>query len=452
MVNKEINRELRVNVNFDEREISNMERERVYKKLYLGEIMKKEKPQFGHNNLVLAPVGSGKSFLIEKLLIPKNYVGTVLYLTSNTALKDSLCPNDNKLRKEFAENGQSINFFTTENKKRYGDSAYNVHLMTYHEFGKRIESPNEVFTKNKYLIFCDEVHSLPIFTQYDGGGVLNTALRWLFQKHDDKTIYYFTATREGLDNLERRIPGYLDNIKEFDYINHPEIRKYEAKSTYYVSNVHQLRVHLKAKVDYIKRHGCKGLAFTRLISGQKILADIAESEGFTPIILWSVNNEDLKMSDEQLRVRKYLLSTGNIPEPYNLLIINGAMQEGWNLYDEKVEFAILDTMNETEKVQALGRIRKDVDFIVLKTNDADYRVHQVILEDKYINKILMAEDKKDLVEDLNIKNDRNNIMKWPTIKKIIINSGYEVEDKIEVINGSRRRISIITNVPFSEDL
>lgn len=31
MVKKEINRELRVNVNFDEREISNMERERVYK-------------------------------------------------------------------------------------------------------------------------------------------------------------------------------------------------------------------------------------------------------------------------------------------------------------------------------------------------------------------------------------------------------------------------------------
>lgn len=68
MVKKEINRELRVNVNFDEREISNMERERVYKKLYLGEIIKKEKPQFEHNNLVLAPVGSGKSFLNRKII------------------------------------------------------------------------------------------------------------------------------------------------------------------------------------------------------------------------------------------------------------------------------------------------------------------------------------------------------------------------------------------------
>lgn len=156
MTKKEINRYLRVNVDYEEREASNKEREILYKKFYLGEIMKKEKPHFEHNNLILAPVGSGKSFLIEKLLIPKDYVGTVIYLTSNTALKDSLCPNDNKLRKEFVENGKSINFFTTENKKRYGNSSSNVHLMTYHEFGKRIESPNETFTKDKHLIFCDE--------------------------------------------------------------------------------------------------------------------------------------------------------------------------------------------------------------------------------------------------------------------------------------------------------
>lgn len=445
MVEHKINRELRVNVNLNDRYISNKERERLYKKLYLGEIIKKEKPRFEHNNLILAPVGSGKSHLIENVLIPKNYEGVILYLTSNTSLKDSLCPNDNELRKEFAENEQSIKFFTTQNKKTYGSRHYSVHVMTYHEFGKKIESPTETFTKDKHLIFCDEIHSLPIFTQYDGGASLNTALRWLFQKHDKKIIYYFTATREGLDNLERRVPGYLDNVKEFDYINHPDIRKYEAKSTYYVSNTYQLRMHLKAKIDYIKRHGYKGLAFTKLISGQNALSKIAEEEGFTPIMLWSINNQDVQMSEEQLKVRKYLLRTGNIPEPYNLLIINGAMQEGWNLFDEKVEFSILDTVNETEKIQALGRIRKDVDFIILKTNETDYRAHHVILKDKYINKPLTTEIKEELIDELDIRNNRNSKMKWPSIKKIIINSGYEVDDKIELIDGSRKRVSIITN-------
>ena len=31
-----------------------------------GKIIDREKPEFSNNNLIMAPVGSGKSFLIEK--------------------------------------------------------------------------------------------------------------------------------------------------------------------------------------------------------------------------------------------------------------------------------------------------------------------------------------------------------------------------------------------------
>lgn len=37
-------------------------------KLYLTEIIRKEKPKFGSNNLILAPVGSGKTYLIKSLM------------------------------------------------------------------------------------------------------------------------------------------------------------------------------------------------------------------------------------------------------------------------------------------------------------------------------------------------------------------------------------------------
>lgn len=437
----------KINIDDRERRIKAKQRDEKYRKLYLGEIVDKEKPEFENSNLILAPVGSGKSFLIENKLIPKDYKGTVLYLTSNTALKDSLAPDDNSLRKEFADKGVSINFFTSGNKERFGNAPYSVHVMTYHEFGIKVSNPNETFTKDKNLIFCDEIHSLPIFSQYGGSGKLinplSAAILWLFRKHKDKRIYYFTATRAGLDNLESRIPGCLDNVKEFDYINHPDIRKYEAKSTYYVSNTYQLRMHLKAKVDYIKRHGHKGLAFTRYIEGQERLAKVAEEEGYTPIVLWSINSKDPKMTKEQINVRDELLRTGYIPEPYNFLIINGAMQEGWNLFDDKVEFSVLDTMDETEKAQALGRIRKDVDFIILKTDSADHRAHHVILKDKYIGVPLTTDDKEMLIEELGIENDRNELMKWPTLKKIINNSGYIVEDKTITIDSKRTRVSLI---------
>lgn len=442
-------RKLKVDVSLEERNKSNKEREKLTKKLYLGEIIEKEKPQFTTNNLILSPVGSGKSFLIEEKLIPKDYKGTILYLTSNTALKDSLAPDNNELRKEFAENNKSKGFFTSQNKKRYGNVPYKVHVMTYHEFGKRIYLPNEEFTKDIDLIFCDEIHSLPIFTQYGGNGELLLALKWLFQKHEGKTIFYFTATKEGIDNLERRAPGYISNVKMFDYLNHPKIRKYQVRSTYYIANIKQLNVHLRAKREYVEFNLSKGLAFTKKIENQEKIAEIAKEEGYNPIVLWSINNQEKEMTKTQLEVRDYLLKTGNIPEPYNLLIINGSMQEGWNLHDRKVEFAILDTMNETEKVQALGRIRKDIDFLLLKTEkeieDKESKIDPIILNKKYLNIPLLKEDKEKLSLELEIKNERGNIVKWNTVKKVLVNSGYKVEDSIRRYNGKRKAVSIITN-------
>ena len=48
-------------VNMKSRKSSLKERKELYKKKYLGEIIAEEKPKFDNNNLILAPVGSGKS-------------------------------------------------------------------------------------------------------------------------------------------------------------------------------------------------------------------------------------------------------------------------------------------------------------------------------------------------------------------------------------------------------
>lgn len=431
-------------LDINKRKESNEQRERLYNKMYLGEIIDKEKPAFRNNNLILAPVGSGKSFLIEKKLIPEDYNGKALYLTSNTALKDSLSPNNNETRNEMAKEGKSVKFFTTENKNRYGNKPYNVHVMTYHEFGRRILSPNQTFTDDIDLIFCDEIHSLPIFTSYGWNGELLVALRWLFGLHENKVIYYFTATRDSLDRLEREMPGYMANIKEFDYLEHPQIRRYEAKSKYYISHLNQLRMHLQAKIDYINRNGNKGLAFTERIDNQEKLAEIAEDEGYIPIILWSVNNKDKKMTNEQLNARRYILETGNIPEPYNLLVINGSMQEGWNLFDKKVEFVVLDTVDKTQQIQALGRVRKDIDFLIVKSNEDENLKKAIMLDTKYLNVPLTAEDKEKLSIELNLTNSRNEIAKWVSIKKILSEKGYSIADKTLTVDGKRRRVSIIS--------
>lgn len=419
------------------------ERKDLYNKKYLGEIIEIEKPQFGSNNLIIAPVGSGKSHLIERQLIPKDYNKKILYLTSNSALKDSICPNNNEMRKELALRGESIGFYTTANKSRYGGISRKVHVMTYSEFGERISPANQTFTEDVELIFCDEIHSLPTYFSYDKNYKLGIALNWLLRPHKNIQFFYFTATKDNIDKMEKQTPGYFNKLQTFDYSEHPEIRKYVTSSTYYINHLNQLKPHLSAKLESFNYHGYKALAFTKLITEQEKIRDIAIEEGFKPIVLWSINNEN-KMNEEQLKVREFILSTGVIPEPYNLLIINGSMQEGWNLYDDKVTLAILDTVDITEQIQALGRIRKDIDLVIKKTKDKNTSEHNIEIPKSYLNIDLTTEDKIALCEELYILNDRGRLKKWPTIRKYTENSSYEVEDKVVIVDGKRTRVSTIT--------
>lgn len=431
-------------VDMKKRNKSIKERDELRKKLHLGEIIELEKPEFLSNNLILAPVGSGKSYLIENTLIPKNYNKKILYLTSNTALKDSLCPNDNEIRKALADKEESVCFYTSENETKYGDRDYSVHVMTYSEFGGRVTPPHQTFTDDIELIFCDEIHSLPKYFNYDKSYRLALALNWLLRKYENKQIFYFTATKDSIDSLEKRTPGFFNLVKTFDYLDHPQIRKYIANSTYYINHIDQLKPHLKAKLESFNYHGYKGLAFTSKINEQSKIEEIAKEEGFVPITLWSINNKDKPMSEEQLKVRDFILNTGHIPEPYNILIINGAMQEGWNLYDEKVTLAILDTVDITEQIQAVGRIRKDIDFVIKKTQNEKLTDVDIKLDEKYLNRSLTSEDKNSLCNEMNIFDNNGRLRKWPTLKEFIIKSGYKVEDKLETINDKRTRISIIT--------
>ena len=441
MIEEKIYQNMIAQVDINERNNSIENRNKLYKKKYLSEIIQEEKPNFGTNNLILAPVGSGKSHLIESFLIPADFEGKALYLTSNTALKDSLCPDDNKVRKLLAEKGESVKFYTSANKNRYGDKPYSVHVMTYREFGERVQSPYESFTKDYSLIFCDEIHSLPIYLGYKNNLELGMALNWLLLKHENKRIYYFTATKDSIDKLDKK-GGYLNVVETFNYLDHPEIRKYVSNATYYINNISQIKPHFRARLESFNYNGYKALAFTKLIKEQDKIKEMAIEEGFKPIVLWSINNKE-KMNEEQLRVREFILNTGIIPEPYNLLIINGAMQEGWNLYDDKVTLAILDTTDTTEQIQSLGRIRNNIELVIKKTSDKNI-VPFIEIPKSYLNTELTASDKNTLSEELYMIDEKGRLRKWPTVRMYLEDSGYVIEDGFKQIDGKKTRISVIS--------
>lgn len=406
-------------------------------KLFLSDLIEKDKIEFKSNSLILAPVGSGKTTLIKKLKKPVSNDGKILMLVSNTTLKEAIAPTEDNIKK-LNQDGT----YTTKDKVVYGDKTKKTHVMSYAEFGNKIRY-NDKFVDDVNQIFCDEIHSLPDYQSYSDSSGLSIAIKYLFQKQEGKQIYYFTATRENIDILAKKNPDMLENIDVYNYLDHPEIRKYIALSEYKINGIDQIRPHLKARLNSFNYFGYKALAFNKTIEGQKRIAKIAEEEGYKPLVLWSINNSDEPMTEKQLSARKELIETGNIPKPYNFLIINNAMQEGWDLLDEKVKLAIINTTNETEKIQSVGRLRRDLDILVYRVSAISKKDIYLNLDEKYINVDLTTEDKAKIISELNMKDRSGRDMKWPSIKKILEKQGYVIVDSQKIENGKKIRFSKI---------
>lgn len=365
-------------------------------------------------------------------------------------MKEDICPHSNDMRKLRAEDGTYEKMHTTQNTQMYGDKEREVHIMTYSEFGHKIlYNDDSLIGVNK--IFCDEIHSLPEYRSIDNDEALSCALRYLFQKYEGREIYYFTATDDNLRRLDKNRPGLMGKVKTFDYREHNDIVKYMDLSKYEIHHIEQIRPHLKARASSFKYFGHKGLAFSKRIEGQKRIEEILIEEGFNPLVLWSDNNDKYTMSASQLEVRDELIRTNKIPDPYNFLIINSAMREGWDLKDPRVTLAIMNTTDNTDTIQARGRIRSDLDLLIYRI--IEEKEIKIILEvpPRYIDKPLTTSIKNTLCKELNVINSRGSLSKWATIKGHLFNNGYEVFEAIEIIHDKRTRVSYITKVECKED-
>src|SRR5574343_2113 len=191
--------------------------------LWLDDVVNIENPAFSSNNLILSPVGSGKTYFIKNKLAPVGGEYQLLLVPSKH-LKNSMAPNE---RGNVKRKREGLNVFTTQNKLSFGDGAHKIHIMTYAEFGLRIaNNDNFVNDNNISTIYCDEIHSLIEYKTYNNDECLIHALRFLFQKRDDLTIYYFTATVDSLENLKAMNPAKFKDITVFNYLEYPNIRRY----------------------------------------------------------------------------------------------------------------------------------------------------------------------------------------------------------------------------------
>ena len=155
------------------------------------------------------------------------------------------------------------------------------------------------------------------------------------------------------------------------------------------------------------------------------------------------------MTQEQENVRNHLLQTGYLLEPYNCLIYNRATETGVNIRDEKIDLMICNTSNETLVVQSRGRIRHDVELLIVRSNDCelvkDYLI--LFLHEKWLNIPLTKKDKEALCKELQLYNNDGRLIKWTGVKKTLEKNGYTVREVKRKENDKRVNYNIITKNP-----
>ena len=165
---------------------------------------------------------------------------------------------------------------------------------------------------------------------------------------------------------------------------------------------------------------------------------LANSLGFKAIELHSTNNRTHPMTEEQLLARDVILSTGMVPTQYDFVIVNKALERGFNLNDRRFEEVIVDSCD--------ANIRGQV-----PRNTFPYRLHlktyAPAIPETYLDRWLVMDECRELAElmaisDPSSQNSRQ--MTWNKLKDFLPAIGYSVEGKRKRINGKPQQCYFIT--------
>lgn len=371
--------------------------------------------QYGKLNIIDAPCGSGKTTFVEEKLWKEAYWGDLLYLVDTKNALEAF-----KIRGELKEFNGEFYF------KHRGITA-----MTYATFAMlTIYKPEESLWDDECdLIVCDELQS---------------AIKWSKIKKENTPVNLHEV---ALSEIHRRIkigarvvaitatPSTIRTTFADDYVDmpiHGKLNQYHAEKQEYFRNLKELIPHLPADK--------RGIIYTPQIRQFAEIRDELAKRSIVSDGFWSINNTDYEMTSEELAIRRSVTLNGKIPSHIQVLLLNAASETSINI-KSPVDYIVVNDSNPDTQIQAVGRVRHDVETVYLRdisTSTFTYFPSDHFPE-KWLNRRLYVEDKKELCEELNIRDERGRLLKWPNIKKSLRFSDFKVIDKQEK-NGCRYSI------------
>jgi hypothetical protein len=429
-------------------------------KLWLNQAMKEFNKKLDRSvlNIINSPAGSGKStFIFQEFLrdtkqyvngISYNYIDNldrVLYVCDTTMLKSSILKDTDGITKVLEKNDlkRAMKDKTLESIFD-GDIGY-IKVITYSTLGFLLKNKasRTILLKYYNCIIMDEIHNLIKYSyrfDTENNKSYGIILEWLptMLNINNLLILALTATPY---NMYYPLQKYNIMYRTLFHDNElKRIRRYTNECHGICKNSTNYIKVIGINYEWIKEKGYKVLIYTNTKSVAEKYKQLLSTYGYNVEWLCSTNNKtdnESTMNYKQLGLRDYLLNVGKYPEDLDILIINGAYETGWNLYDDKVQWVLIDTTRYDTQIQARNRIRHDIKMLLTKEPiDSDgqlieydqfkneyptgiyYNTPLIVhnIEDKYINIKLAKKDKDYLVNKYAMIPHNKNKASWQTFK------------------------------------
>ena len=379
---------------------------------YLSEIIDISTLKENALNIIKAPTGCGKTYFALNTIpsLCRNTKHEAVYLIDTINGKEQILRNYNahpatkRWIKEIEENG----IWFEENE--------HIVIMTYAKLGVILaEDPD--FYKNFHYIICDEMHNLIRFQNFDNSvtnahRIAKNGLKRAV-RYKGNTVIALTATpNKVIDEF------FSADLPIFEIpIDQEELIHFETKDVAFFTDIYRLIGSLDPQKT--------GILYSGRINSLTAFEETAKKRGFHPISIWSVNNTDHFMNENQLLARKTILEDFIIPSEYNLLLINSSSETSIKIKSH-VDFMIVNSINKDTQIQVRGRVNNDLDVLYLPMT-----VKTIVVPEEFLDVKLFKEGKTKLCKYLNFRDATNGRqLGWNSVHDALsqINSGYQIID------------------------
>lgn len=249
------------------------------------------------------------------------------------------------------------------------EDAGNIRVACFAKVVELLSSGNEI-TNIPDLIIIDEMDTLVAWSLYFDGYI--EAWEWILSKRSEIFLCGLTATPSLLLDYVKPDTGISFIDITIDYpikykAKQIEIVRHSSASTY-LKSIDCIDGNNKAIVYVRSARLCKALA--KRCGNRAGFIISKNSEHYETQLVEDDSGTSFGKSRE-IDLREYLIEHNKLPPQMDYLFFNDCMNAGFNIEDDNVKTVIVDSIDLAITIQAKGRIRHDIEKLVVITSNKE---------------------------------------------------------------------------------